>query len=70
LETFHRQLFIDGLVLTGSTATSLMIRDILLETTSVAVFARILPSFPQYIRNPSETLAKELDVSVLDSFYI
>jgi hypothetical protein len=56
-------LYIDGLVLGGTSATAIMLSNIILEEfENEAVLTRILPLFPNYIRMPSESLVKEFDV--------
>ncbi|CAG7836465.1 unnamed protein product [Allacma fusca] len=59
--TIEFQLFLDGLIATGTWPSSLTIRDILVSTTDPIIIARLAPSFPHYIINPTEALANELE---------
>jgi hypothetical protein len=57
------QIFLDGLIMAGTSSSGTVIRDIILEEAeNWATLSRILTLFPNYIRTPSELLAKEFDV--------
>lgn len=63
----YRQLYIDGLVLAGTSATTLVLRDIIVEEfENEWKLSRIVPLFPNYVRTPSEALVKEFDVRIIN----
>jgi hypothetical protein len=55
------KIFLDALVMAGTGPAALVIRDIASTTTDTVYLARIIAPLPNYIRNPTENLLKELE---------
>jgi hypothetical protein len=55
------KLFLDALVMSGTAPAALVLRDIAATTTDTVYLARIVAPLPNYIRNPTENLLKELE---------
>jgi hypothetical protein len=60
------KIFLDALVMSGTGPAALVIRDIAATTTDTVYLARIIAPLPNYIRNPTENLLKELEGLVKD----
>ncbi|XP_021958023.1 vitellogenin-like isoform X2 [Folsomia candida] len=55
------KIFLDALVMSGTGPAALVLRDIASTTTDTVYLARIVAPLPNYIRNPTENLLKELE---------
>jgi hypothetical protein len=55
------KLFLDALVMSGTGPAALVLRDIAAGLTDTIYLARIVAPLPNYIRNPTENLLKELE---------
>lgn len=55
------KIFLDALVMSGTGPAALVIRDIASTSTDTVYLARIVAPLPNYIRNPTENLLKELE---------
>lgn len=55
------KIFLDTLVISGTGPAALVIRDIVAENPSTLIVGRLVGPLPNYIRNPTENLLKELE---------
>ncbi|ODN03788.1 Vitellogenin-2 [Orchesella cincta] len=55
------KLFLDALVVAGTGPATLVIRDIVQETTETVIIGRIVAPLANYVRNPTENLLVELE---------
>jgi len=55
------KIFLDALVMSGTGPAALVLRDIAATLTDTVYLARIFGPLPNYIRNPTENLLKELE---------
>jgi len=55
------KLFLDALVVAGTGPTSLLIKDIVESSKEPGTKARLIAPFPNYVRNPTEKLLKEIE---------
>jgi hypothetical protein len=54
-------IFLDALAISGTGPSALLIKDIVENTKEDGIIGRLVAAFPNYVRNPTEKLLKELE---------